>query len=160
STSPRPLLVGAYCRGRLLDSARLEPGETEAALSPTSGVGGVCRVTVFEELGAEGQHRQLRPVAERLIYRHPVERLTVKIRPDKKPYVAGGKVTLIVTADREDGKPAGALVLLSVVDKSVVTLADEKTRRSMPTHFLLTTEVRKPEDLEYADFLLGSHPRA
>ena len=30
----------------------------------------------------------------------------------------------------------------------------------MPTHFLLTTEVRRPEDLEYADFLLGPHPQA
>ncbi|HEY7423984.1 MAG TPA: alpha-2-macroglobulin family protein, partial [Gemmataceae bacterium] len=41
-----------------------------------------------------------------------------------------------------------------------VTLADDKTLRAMPTHFLLTTEVRRPEDLEYADFLLGSHPQA
>ncbi|MGH7227175.1 MAG: hypothetical protein ACRELF_28500, partial [Gemmataceae bacterium] len=46
------------------------------------------------------------------------------------------------------------------VDKSVVTLADDKTLRTMPAHFLLTTEVRRPEDLEYADFLLGSHPQA
>ena len=30
----------------------------------------------------------------------------------------------------------------------------------MPTHFLLTTEIRDPEDLEYADFLLGPHPKA
>jgi len=39
-------------------------------------------------------------------------------------------------------------------------MADEKTARAMPTHFLMTTEVRKPEDLEYADFLLGKHPKA
>ena len=42
----------------------------------------------------------------------------------------------------------------------MLTLADEKTARSMPTHFLLTTEVRRPEDLEYADFLLGPQPKA
>ena len=30
----------------------------------------------------------------------------------------------------------------------------------MPTHFLLTTEVRRPEDLEYADFLLGPQAKA
>ena len=29
----------------------------------------------------------------------------------------------------------------------------------MPTHFLLTTEVRRPEDLEYADFLLRHAPQ-
>src|SRR5262249_15016508 len=28
------------------------------------------------------------------------------------------------------------------------------------THFLLTNEVRKPDDLEHTDFLLGSHPNA
>src|SRR5438046_7574382 len=50
--------------------------------------------------------------------------------------------------------------MVSVVDKSVITLADEKTARSMPTHFLLTTEVRKPEDLEHADFLLTDRPEA
>ena len=50
--------------------------------------------------------------------------------------------------------------MLVVVDKSVLTLADEKTYRSMPTHFLLTSEVRRPEDLEYADFLLGPQDKA
>ena len=50
--------------------------------------------------------------------------------------------------------------MLAVVDKSVLTLADEKTYRSMPTHFLLTSEVRRPEDLEYADFLLGPQAKA
>ena len=50
--------------------------------------------------------------------------------------------------------------MLAVVDKSVLTLADEKTHRAMPTHFLLTSEVRRPEDLEYADFLLGPQAKA
>src|SRR5262249_6832959 len=49
---------------------------------------------------------------------------------------------------------------ISVVDKSVLTLADEKTARSLPTHFLLTSAVKKSDDLEYADFLLGPHPKA
>ena len=48
--------------------------------------------------------------------------------------------------------------MVAVVDRSVVTMADEKTSRAMPTHFLLTTEVRRAEDLEYADFLVGRHP--
>ncbi len=53
-----------------------------------------------------------------------------------------------------------AVVMLAVVDKSILTLADEKTYRSGPSHFLLTSEVRKPEDLEYADFLLGPQAKA
>src|SRR5205085_822492 len=46
------------------------------------------------------------------------------------------------------------------VDRSVVTMADQKTDRSMPTHLLLTTEVRRADDLEYADFLVGQHAKA
>src|SRR5262249_18717316 len=58
------------------------------------------------------------------------------------------------------GQPAPAVLMVAVVDKSVINLADEKTFRTMPTHFLLTTEVRQPEDLEHADFLLSNHPKA
>ena len=53
-----------------------------------------------------------------------------------------------------------ALALVAVVDASVLKLRDEKTARAMPTHFLLTTEIRDAEDLEHADFLLGDHPKA
>jgi hypothetical protein len=158
-TGEQSLLVGLYCRGRLLDSRKLDRGQNKVTLEPVSGAGGVCRVTVFEEVPlAEGQ--QLKPVAERLIYRHPKKRVQLTLAPDKQKYVPGEKVTLSVQASDEDGKATPALVMLGVVDKRVVTLADEKTFRSMPTHFLLTTEVRNPEDLEYADFLLGSHPKA
>src|SRR5260370_23827003 len=64
----RTLLVGAYCRGRLMDhqSVTVKKGEaTTVDLHPAQEVGGVYRVTVFEELGGQ---RQLVPVAERLVY--------------------------------------------------------------------------------------------
>jgi hypothetical protein len=152
--------VAAYCRGRLLDSARLEPGQAEVMLHPPGGAGGVCRVTLFEELPTDSARQELRPLAERLIYRHPRERLDVDIRPDKRSYLPGERVHLALATTDEKERLRPALVMVAVVDKSVLTLADEKTARSMPTHFLLTSEVRKPEDLEHADFLLGTHPRA
>jgi hypothetical protein len=155
----RSLLVGAYCRGRLMDhrSVTARKGEaTTVTLQPAQEVGGVYRVTVFEEL----EHQRLAPVAERLVYRRPAEQLILKVKPDKQPYVPGDKVKLSLAALNEKEQPAPAILLVAVVDKSVVTLADEKTFRTMPTHYLLTTEVRKPEDLEYADVLLGSHPKA
>ncbi len=160
STKPQNLMVGAYCRGRLLDSVHLEKGQTEAVLNPTSGDGGVCRVTVFEESPANANRRELKPVAERLIYRQPVERLKVALRTDRDSYVPGQSVKMSVEALDEKDHPAAVVVMLAVVDKSVLAMADEKTARTMPTHFLLTTEVRRSEDLEYADFLLGPHPLA
>jgi anti-sigma factor RsiW len=159
----RALLVGAYCRGRLMDHRLVtaKPGEaTRVELNPAKGTGGVYRVTVFEDQGKDGDHQQLVPRAERLVYRRPAEQLLLRTDPDKKQYVPGDRVRLSVSALNEKEEPAPAIVLLGVVDKSVVTLADEKTARSMPTHYYLTTEVRKPQELEYADVLLGTHPKA
>jgi hypothetical protein len=159
----RTLLVGAYCRGRLLDhqSKLVKKGETvELTLNPSVAAGGVCRVTVFDVLPGDEQHSKLNPLVERLIYRQPAERLDLKILADKKQYVPGEKATLSLTAFDESGKQVPAIVLAKVVDKNVLTLADEKTARSMPAHFYLTSEVRKPEDLEFADFLLTDHDKA
>ena len=39
-------------------------------------------------------------------------------------------------------------------------MADEKTARSLATFFDFVGEVRKAEDLEFADFLLTDHPKA
>ena len=166
SKTKRDLMVGLYCRGRLLQSAPLVKGdgkdETEfkAELNPEAGAGGVCRVTVFEEKATAQNRRELTPVAERLIYRRPTEQLAVHIQPDQLSYVPGQRTTLQIETLNEKGAAAPAVVMLTVVDKSVLTLADEKTYRSMPTHFLLTSEVRRPEDLEYADFLLGPQEKA
>jgi hypothetical protein len=160
STAKRSFKIGVYCRGRLLDSTEFMGTETQAVLRPTHGAGGVCRVTVFESLPGEGAQHSLRPVAERLIYRQPAERVNLALKPDQKSYVPRQAVKLGVEATTEKGEPTPAVVLLRVIDKSVATLADDKTLRGMPTHFLLTTEVRHSEDLEYADFLLGPHPQA
>ncbi|HTU93737.1 MAG TPA: hypothetical protein VMF69_26895, partial [Gemmataceae bacterium] len=165
STSKRSFLVGAYCRGRLLDSIELNAShfvgdEARAVLRPASGAGGVCRVTVFEILPSDDTRHALRPAVERLIYRQPADRVRIALQPDQKSYVPRQTVKLGVETTNEKNEPAPAVVLLRVVDKSVVTLADDKTLRGMPTHFLLTTEVRRPEDLEYADFLLGPQPQA
>jgi hypothetical protein len=159
SKRERDLMVGLYCRGRLLHSARLKKGESEATLTPEAGAGGVCRVTVFEDRPGAAS-RELVPVAERLIFRRPAEKLDVALRPDRPGYVPGQKAGLAVEARDEKGAAADGVAMVAVVDKSVLTLADEKTYRSMPTHFLLTSEVKRPEDLEYADFLLGPDPRA
>lgn len=158
----RRLLVGAYCRGRLLDHQSLVATSNQASqveLRPSQGVGGVYRVTVFEEIN-NGTTRQLMPRAERLIFRSATDQLILKTTPDRKQYMPGEKVRLRVEALNEKEEAAPAIVMVGVVDKSVIKLADEKTYRTMSTHYFLTTEVRKPEELEYADFMLTSHPKA
>jgi hypothetical protein len=82
------------------------------------------------------------------------------VQPDKNRYVPGEHVTLSLKSVGAKDEPAPAVAMVGVVNKSVVTMADEKTFRTMPTHFLLTSEVGRPEDLEHADVLLGTHPKA
>src|SRR5262249_17969552 len=132
--------------------------ESKVKLLPQAGVGGVYRVTVFEKQA--GEAKLLKPLAERLIYRQPTDRVNLTITTDKKTYVPGERVQLSLSAVDQKNQPAPAILLVSVVDKSVLTLADEKTARSMPAHFYLTTEVRGPEEFEFADFLLTDHPQA
>ena len=115
---------------------------------------------MFEELPGDGPQKQLQPRAERLVYRKPGTTLNLTCEPDKSRYVPGDPVNLMFKATNEKHEPAPAIAMVGVVNKSVVTMADEKTFRTMPTHFLLTSEVQRPEDLEHADVLLGSHPKA
>ena len=156
--SDRQLLVGAYCRGKLLDHVNLDAKAGQpmsATLRPTLGVGGVYRVTVFEK-----RDEQFLPLAERLIFRKSAEKLNLAALGDKEVYNPGDKVRLSLEATTEKKELAPAVLLVAVVDLSVHKLANDKTARTMPTHFLLTSEVRQPEDLENADFFLGNHPKA
>ncbi len=167
ATGPkRNVLVGAYTRGRPVaqQKATLEAGkvtELDLDLGDTK-LGGVTRVTVFEVPEAvESGASDLKPVAERLVFRQPGESLKLTVTPTTSgAFVPGSPVELRVTATDEAGNPKPAVLWAAVVNNSVVTMADETTARSLPTHFLLGGEVQKPEDLENADFLLTDHPQA
>ena len=67
---------------------------------------------------------------------------------------------LELSAFDEKETPVPAVLLVGVVNRSVITMADNKTDRLLPTHFLLSGEVKHPAELEHADFLLTDHPKA
>jgi hypothetical protein len=169
----RTLLVGAYCRGRVMDHRTVLARKNEAMsvdLLPAQEVGGVYRITVFEEPRVLAQQfarsvpadsrQQLLPIAERLVYRKPAEQLHLTLTPDRVQHLPGDKVKLSITARNEKEQPAPAVLLVGVVAKSALTTAEEASLPSMPAYYYLTTELSRPEDLEYADVLLGSHPKA
>jgi uncharacterized membrane protein YgcG len=166
----RDVLVGAYVRGRSVAHTKLsldadKPAEAALDLSGTK-LGGVTRVTVFElPAGAEAGREDLKPLAERLVYRVPGETLKVSYTAKRTTgasgaFVPGEKVDLAVESRDENEQPKPAVLWAAVVNQSVLTMADEKTERSLPTHFLLNGEVKKGEDMEHADFLLTKHPKA
>ena len=162
AAKPRELLIGAYCRGRMLDHkvVKAQAGKPVVVkLRPQTPVGGVYRITVFEKLrDADGV--TYRPLAERLTYRQNNSHVDVAISSDRPSYQPGDPVELTLQARNEKKEFVPAVALVAVVDASVRKLVDDKTERSMPTHFLLTTEIRNPYDLENADVLLGNHPQS
>jgi alpha-2-macroglobulin-like protein len=160
---PKVLHVGAYARGRLIGHQRVELAAgmpVEVALNGDDAAGGVTRVTVFEEITGNGQRANLVPRAERLVFRQPGQYLRLDVAPDKDKYGPAAQVALDIAARNEAGQPAPAILMVGVVNQSVIAMADSKTDRLLPTHFLVAGDVRDSSDLEYADFLLTDHPKA
>lgn len=182
----RNLVIGAYTRGRLVDTKRIlvkapnlgeKPAPTQVLLLAGDGTrGGVTRVTVFEDPNRENavDGKDLIPVAERLVYRKPGEKLNIALsasspgRTKARLHEEAGKQTepgwrphdpfeLSFDVTDETGKPVAAVVWAAVVNAA---LGDTPQDRLMTTHFLLAGEVQAPDDLEYADFLLSDGPMA
>jgi hypothetical protein len=153
----RPLLVAAFCRGRLVDQQLVTAKRplTEVKLTPAAGTRGVVRLTVFEIAG-----KQLVPLAERLVYRLPAQRLLLEVQGDKQPYQPGQKVQLSVKTHNESGGPISAWLLAAVVDARALLPADREAVWGLPADFYLTSELHQPEDLEQADFLLREDGQA
>ncbi len=102
-------------------------------------VDGVLRLTVWDE---EDQ-----PLAERLIFRQPAQRVRVALSLDKKRGVPGGEMALTLTTTNEKGEPVGAMVGLTVSDDAVRELLE--TREHAPR--LDAMAYLEPEVLELAD---------
>jgi hypothetical protein len=153
----RPVLVAAFCRGRLVDQQLVTAKRpiTEVKLTPAAGTHGVVRLTVFEIAG-----KQLVPLAERLVYRLPAERLQLEVQGDKQSYQPGQKVELTVKTKDESGAPVSAWLLAAVVDAQSLLSADKQAVWGLPADFYLTSELHQPEDLEQADFLLREDGQA
>lgn len=124
---------------------------------------GVLRVTVYDLNKV--------PMAERLIFRKPLESLKVQLVPDYKSYCPGDKyvifsiqiynirvkLRLFVTDSSGKGVP-GAVVCLTVTDESVLKMVEKRKRRPrLPTMALIEHEV---EELEDATIYLSEDPLA
>jgi alpha-2-macroglobulin-like protein len=119
-------------------------------LTPADRYHGVLRATLTD---ADGK-----PLAERLVFRQPAERLNIEVVSSPENAVPGDKVELTVRTTDSDGKPVSAVVGLTVTDDSVLQMIE--TRRQaprLPAMVLLEHEV---DDLRDAHVYLGSEPDA
>lgn len=173
NSTARKFVVGAYTRGRLSDTQRiaLEPGQVgEVALMASADPrGGVVRITVFEEPaddalgdGKAGPKPDLKPVAERLVFRKPGEALNLSFTTNGasapgRGFAPGSPVELNLAATDEKGRPAAAILYAAAVNSGV---APGPKDRLLTTHFLIAGEITTPDAMEFADFLLTNHPKA
>jgi uncharacterized protein YfaS (alpha-2-macroglobulin family) len=153
-----PLVVAAYCRGVQVGQQPLVTKGVGEEANPVSialddAVGGVIRLTVYN-YGMSPP----KPVAERLVYRRPAGKLNVRASGHAERYAPGEKVDMSLLVTDENDKPVPAVLGVAVADDALLNLADDRTP-SMPTHFLLTSEIEKPEDLEHADFYLSDQTK-
>ena len=111
---------------------------------------GVLVVTVSSADGA--------PLAERLVFRESKKQLTIKLEADRSRYVPGGSVSLKVKT-LLDGKPAAAMVGLTVTDDSVQELIEKREQApSLPVMVMLEDDVRELADAHV--YLDAANPKA
>ena len=145
-----PLVASAWCRGVPVGQQTLI---TTANANPVSipigdEVSGVVRLTIHDYSTNPPE-----PVAERLVYRRPKNRLQFRIDGAER-YSPGERVSLEVAVTDESGQPTPAVLGARVVDESVLGVADDNVP-DMSTYFMLTSEIADPEDLENADLYLS-----
>ncbi len=161
SVAKKAVKVQAVCRGKLVASQdiMLRPGENAVSL-PLAEVGGVIRVTVLDAETSPAQ-----PLVERLVYRRQNKRLSVEIvgetggEDQEFERSPGEPIRFTLQVRDESGEPTPAVLGIAVVDEASLSL-DRIERPTLPTHFLLTSEVKTPEDLEHANFYLSDEPEA
>lgn len=156
STSKREVRLRVSCRGRRVGVAELQltPGTNRATVPFGDGAAGVLRVTVLE---ADSD----RPLAERLVFRRGAPRLQVRVMQQAGRIVSspGQPQRLTLEVTDEAGKPAAATLGVAVVDEAALAMRRQESP-TMRTHFYLTSEVERPEDLEHANVYLSDVPGA
>lgn len=98
------------------------------------------------------------PLAERLLFRESKRRLTIELTADRQRYVPGADVRLTVRT-LVDGKPAPAVVGLTVTDDSVQELIEKREQApTLPVMVYLESDVRELADAHV--YLDPKHPKA
>ena len=147
-------------RERIIASADLKKGANEVALDAGEHEG-VLIATVYDS--------RSKPVAERLVFRAPKFVTNVRIIPESRAFVPGGKVKLNILATDRNGAPVESVIGLNVTDESVIEMTERREQApSLPVMIYLENDVKEladariyfdaknPDSSEAVDLLLGT----
>lgn len=134
----RPVKVTLSAREEVVATAKVDgKGSAEVTLEPGT-ADGVLIATVWGKDDV--------PLAERLVYRQPAQRLEIALEADKASFVPGGRASIKLKTTR-GGKPVSAVVGLTVFDDSIRELLERRDQPpSLPVAILLEPEVQELAD--------------
>jgi hypothetical protein len=123
-------------------------GANEVPIDLPDEAGGVVRVTLFDAAAVPPV-----PVAERLAFRKPVRRLSVKWSPDPATVYPGASVDLAFEVRDEEGNPArGAVLGVAVVREDVLRPLSSRPQPTMTSYWAASWDAGKPTPMELLDF--------
>lgn len=171
ATCNEPQLVYAVAslRGKRVASGAVEVAAGKPAvlaLPVEKTAQGAVRVTLFaasREAGGKAEpnpwHQVVaQPIAERLVYRGRGQDLKIEITADRTSYTPREKVALKIKASDLAGRPVAASLGLSVVDDTVLAMADDKTAKVL-AHLYLEEEL-PATPIEDPNFYFSDKPEA
>lgn len=152
--APSDFSIVATCRGVTVGQLSgtkddFQNGVCEVTLPVIEEAAGVLRVTVFDY-----SKQSPEPLAERLVYRHPLRKLNLQFVGLHATYSPGETVAGEVLATNENGQPISTVLGLSAIDEMVQQLADPSPPR-LDTRFLLFSELSQTDKLEDVNVYLA-----
>ena len=99
------------------------------------------------------------PVAERLVFRRPVRKLSIQPSQDASRHQPGDSVQLAFAVQDERGRTLPAVLGASVVDEAALSLVRDRSA-SLTTHFWLTGQIDDVRGLEDANLYLAKGSQA
>jgi hypothetical protein len=116
-------------------------GLSVVKFTPPDSASGVLAATVWDVNG--------KPLAERLIFRQPIDTVQIKITPNAKQYTPGGLAKFDVVTTDAAGEPVSAVVGLTVTDDSVLEMVETRDQAPrLPVMVLLEDDVKDLADAQ------------
>ena len=128
--------IVVHLRGKVLycDSFKLKGGKLELPVNiDKKGISGVAQITVFDDFE--------RPLAERLFFIFPENRLSIDLKTNKTTYAPREKVEMELKVEDGIGSPVEGNFSLAVVDDKLITFTDDK-QDNITSNLLLSSDLK------------------
>jgi len=120
STLSQKVYVVVHLRGTLLYRKwyQLNKKSLKVSVPIDDKLTGVAQITVFDDFEC--------PLAERLFYIYPENKLQIDVTTNKETYAPREKVTLKIDVKNAEGEAVEGNFSIAVVDDKIITMADDK----------------------------------